>query len=66
MKFINYLETITGISIFPLISLTIFFVFFITVSLWVWKADKGYIDTLKNLPFGKEPDSTSHNNPTKQ
>jgi len=59
MKFINYLETITGISIFPLISLTIFFVFFTVMTIWVLKADKGYIDELKNLPLEKDNDNTN-------
>jgi cytochrome c oxidase cbb3-type subunit 4 len=51
MKFINYLERITGVGIFPLISLVIFFVFFSLLLLWITKADKGYINTMKNMPF---------------
>jgi cytochrome c oxidase cbb3-type subunit IV len=51
MKFIHYLERITGVSIFPLISLLIFFVFFAVLLLWIWKADSKYINTLKNIPF---------------
>jgi cytochrome c oxidase cbb3-type subunit 3 len=51
MKFINYLESITGIGIYPLASLFIFLGFFLVVTLFVIKADKKYIDNLKNLPF---------------
>ena len=51
MKFIHYLETITGVSIYPLTSLTIFFLFFIVVATWALKADKKYINTVKNIPF---------------
>ena len=51
MKFINYLEKITGVSIYPLASLTIFFVFFLVVATWALKADKKYINSLRNLPF---------------
>lgn len=58
MKFINYLETITGIGIFPLISLTIFFGFFTLMTLWVIKADKGYINELKNLPLEEGNEQT--------
>jgi hypothetical protein len=54
MKFINYLESITGIGIFPMLSLIIFFTFFVLVTLWVLKADKSYIKTLKNLPLNKD------------
>lgn len=54
MKFIHYLETITGVGIFPLTSLTIFFLFFSVMTVWSLKADKGYIEALKRIPF---PDS---------
>ena len=43
MKFIHYLERITGVGVFPMISLLIFFVFFIVLLAWVLKADKKYI-----------------------
>jgi cytochrome c oxidase cbb3-type subunit 4 len=61
MKFINYLETITGIGIFPLISLSIFFIFFSAVTFWIIKADKGYINKIKNLPFEGDESETSLN-----
>ncbi len=51
MKFKNYLETITGVGIYPLISLAIFFVFFTAMTWWVLKADKSYINLMKNIPF---------------
>jgi hypothetical protein len=51
MKFINYLQSITGVGIYPLISLLIFFVFFSALSIWALKADKGYINLMKKLPF---------------
>jgi cytochrome c oxidase cbb3-type subunit 4 len=54
MKFINYLESITGISIYPMISLLVFFIFFTLLVLYAWKADKGYILTLKNIPLDKK------------
>jgi hypothetical protein len=51
MKFINYLEKITGVGIYPLTSLTMFFLFFTIVAFWAIKAEKKYIDSLKNIPF---------------
>ena len=51
MKFKNYLETITGVGIYPLMSLAIFFIFFSAMTYWVLKADKGYIKSMKNIPF---------------
>jgi cytochrome c oxidase cbb3-type subunit 3 len=51
MKFIHYLEKITGVSIYPLSSLLIFFLFFTMMTIWVVKADKGYLRAMKNMPF---------------
>lgn len=51
MKFIHYLESITGVSIYPLSSLIIFFVFFLVVATWSIKADKEHIISLKQIPF---------------
>lgn len=51
MKFINYLENIAGVGIFPLISLILFFVFFALVTFYVVKADKKYIERAKNIPL---------------
>lgn len=54
MKFIHYLETITGVGIYPLTSLTIFFVFFTGMAIWSIKADKKYIQALKHIPFPED------------
>lgn len=56
MKFINYLESITGVGIYPLTSLLIFFVFFAALLLWVFRADKNYISSLKQIPFPDHDD----------
>ncbi len=54
MKFINYLESIAGVSIYPLVSLLLFFVFFSAVAFYVIKADKQYIERAKNIPLEKD------------
>ncbi|MAD96160.1 MAG: CcoQ/FixQ family Cbb3-type cytochrome c oxidase assembly chaperone [Flavobacteriaceae bacterium] len=52
LKFVkNHLETIAGVEIFPIISLTIFFTFFVILFLWVFTAKKSYIKKLSNLPL---------------
>ena len=51
MKFINYLESISGIGIFPMISLLIFFTFFILLAIKVSVMDKSYLQQMNNLPF---------------
>ena len=47
MKFIHYLETITGVAIYPLISLLLFFSFFSLLGWWAIRANKNYIKALK-------------------
>ncbi len=54
MKFIHYLERITGVGIYPLTSLAIFFLFFLVMALWSARADKTYIRIMKNIPFPDE------------
>jgi len=51
MKFINYLENITGVDIYALSSFMIFFSFFVCMSLWAWKADKKLIDKINRIPL---------------
>lgn len=51
MKFINYLEKISGIDIYGLSSLTIFFLFFLVMLTWVFKADKKKIKEISRIPL---------------
>ncbi len=51
MKFINYLEKITGVDIYALTSFTIFFSFFLIMLVWAWKADKQMIDKITKIPL---------------
>ncbi len=47
----HYMEGITGIEIYPIISLLIFFSFFVVLFLWVSTAKKEYIEEVSNLPL---------------
>lgn len=51
MKFRNYLETIAGIGIYPLISLLIFFVFFVCLLVFVFRIDKKTLGKLESMPL---------------
>lgn len=51
MKFRNYLETIAGIGIFPLISLIIFFVFFLSLLIYVFRLDKKAVQSMSDIPL---------------
>jgi cbb3-type cytochrome oxidase subunit 3 len=54
MKFINYLKSIAGIDIFPMISLFIFFLFFIGLILYVYSTDRREMDAQSNIPLETE------------
>jgi cbb3-type cytochrome oxidase subunit 3 len=58
MKFINYLEKITGVDVYALTSFLIFFTFFVVMTLWALRADKKMIDVLSNIPL----DDNDNNN----
>ncbi|PKP26549.1 MAG: CcoQ/FixQ family Cbb3-type cytochrome c oxidase assembly chaperone [Bacteroidetes bacterium HGW-Bacteroidetes-2] len=52
LKFIKgHMESIDGIEIYPIISLLIFFVFFVVLFLWVITANKKYIEQVSNIPL---------------
>ncbi|OQP40804.1 cytochrome C oxidase Cbb3 [Niastella yeongjuensis] len=51
MKFIHYLEKITGVSIYPLISFIIFGLFFLVMLIWVLKSDKKLIYDISRIPL---------------
>jgi len=49
--FENYLSSIEGVGIFPIISLLIFFTFFIALAIWAIRVDKNYLKKMQELPF---------------
>lgn len=49
--FRQYLESITGVSIYPVISLLIFFIFFMALITYVVRTRKQYFDQLSELPL---------------
>lgn len=51
MKFSTYLEQIAGVSIYPVISLVLFTVFFTGVMIWIWRMDKKEIERIEKLPL---------------
>ena len=51
MKFINYLQSISGVSIFPMISLIVFFLFFVVLLFLVLRMNKKQITRLENIPL---------------
>ncbi|WP_345192536.1 CcoQ/FixQ family Cbb3-type cytochrome c oxidase assembly chaperone [Algibacter agarivorans] len=57
LKFVkNHMESIAGIEIYPMISLLIFFTFFVLLFWWVITAKKDYIKNVSNLPLDNQND----------
>ncbi len=59
---INQLEQIAGVEIYPIISMLIFFIFFILVGYMVIKTDKKEIEEISNMPLdGNNNNQTDDN-----
>lgn len=57
LKFVkNHIDSIAGIEIYPIISLLIFFIFFVGLFYWVITAKKDYIKAVSNLPLDNQKD----------
>jgi len=61
---IHTMEQIAGVEIFPIISLLLFFIFFMIVGYMVLTADKNYIKEMKKLPLDKNNDLNDENHLT--
>ena len=46
------METIAGVEIYPIVSLLIFFTFFVGLGFWVVSYKKEKIQELSEIPFG--------------
>jgi len=53
MKFINYLKGISGVQVYPMVSLIFFFAFFVGLAIWIMKADKTFIKTMEEMPLNE-------------
>lgn len=54
--FSQNLSSIDGVSIFPIISLVLFFAIFSGILFWVLKKDKSYMEKLANIPLQENND----------
>ena len=55
LKYIKgHMASIDGIEIYPIISLIIFFTFFVGLIWYIMKTDKKTINELKQLPFNED------------
>ena len=58
IKIGNYLTSIEGISLYPIITLIVFFGFFALVFILTFKMDKKYIEESSNLPLNDQDNET--------
>lgn len=57
LKFIKgHMDSMEGIEIYPIISLIIFFSFFVVLFWWVFTAKKDYIKSVSNIPLENQND----------
>ena len=60
-KFIKqYAEKMDNAQVYPMISLVIFFLFFVILLYYVKKIDKTSITTLSNIPFDEKDEQTTN------
>ncbi len=60
-KFIKqYAEKMDHAQVYPMISLGIFFLFFVVLLYYVKKMDKTSITTLSNIPFDEKDEQTTN------
>ena len=52
--FKHYFERIQNVELWPIISLVIFFLFFLALTLWAFRVDKRYINKMKKMPLEKD------------
>mgnify|MGYP000670922003 FL=1 len=49
------METIAGVAIYPILSLLIFFLFFVGLALWVFSYKKEKIEEMSQIPLNDNP-----------
>lgn len=52
-----YFEQVNGVAVWPIISLSIFFTFFVLLLIYVLRADKGFISKMAAMPLAEGSDA---------
>ena len=55
MKFINYLEKVSGVEFMGLLSLVVFFVFFVGMLTWVFRTKAKDFQEVSRIPLDNQP-----------
>jgi cytochrome c oxidase cbb3-type subunit 4 len=55
------LQSIDGVTIYPIISLVVFVLFFAVILIWMFRVDKNYIQKMENLPLERDEENNFNN-----
>ena len=53
----QYLSSIEGVSVYPIVSLFIFVPFFVIVTVWVFRLDKNFLNYMGEMPLNDSAES---------
>jgi cytochrome c oxidase cbb3-type subunit IV len=57
----DILQSIEGVSVYPVFSMIVFVLFFAAIIIWLVRVDKNYIKKMENLPLEKEEKNNFNN-----
>ncbi|GJM62321.1 MULTISPECIES: cbb3-type cytochrome c oxidase subunit 3 [Persicobacter] len=60
--FKHYFERVYNVEVWPIISLIIFFTFFVGLLWYVWKMSKSHVDKMSNMPLEEDPNDDLEDN----
>lgn len=58
----HFLEDVAGIGVFPMISFFIFFLFFLSVTYYAVRLDRGYVEEVASYPNLEDDESEINGN----
>ena len=58
--FNEVLQSIEGVEFYTIVSMIIFILFFIGMTIWLFKVDKKYIKKMSDLPLNEENKNVSN------
>ena len=58
--FKEVLQSIEGVEFYTIVSMMIFILFFVGMTIWLFKVDKKYIKTMSELPLEKDNNEFSN------
>ena len=57
----EHLSAVSGIAVYPIISMVLFIILFTITVIWVLRLDKKYLSRMENLPLDSNTDINKNN-----